>query len=227
MEDGSEVAVQKLTEPEVIGPQDMILTFRRWDPERQKISPSLEVVVSKRCTVSGLRRLIGMKYSLLPSDTSEEDVPDSWWQEHVGIAKHTQHGFPLNGRSAARLAWNPDAMEESQTLTELPLGLRDGVTVVCRDEDSFNRWVEAGRPGLSPGHNRTTGSAAAGGRKAKPWEGKRGAPGREVGIRIRSDVPDQPTEVGDAWACPVCTFENEGVPLGLPQVCSMCGSRNE
>lgn len=167
--------------------------------------------------------------------------------EVIGLAKWTQHGIRLTGESAVQLKWNEAGLDEAASITALPLGLRDGVTVVCRDERDFHAWVSARGEGASHGGVGGDGSGtgvSAGADAGKPWArrggvargtgtggavpssaGARASGGVERSLRIGVNLRRAPAAdnkpPSEPWPCPVCTFINPGTA----SMCEMCGSQ--
>ncbi|CAE7485316.1 Usp47, partial [Symbiodinium sp. KB8] len=103
-----------------------------------------------------------------------------------------------------------------------PLALRDGVTLVIRDERSR---LQAVRAGLKPpvkaraAASRRTGRSAGRGARATNTSGS--APRvRERGLAFRQGGPAESARQPRQWSCPVCTFEQ----TNPSDSCEMCGS---
>ena len=108
LRDGSEVAVQRLAEAERVGPGDMVVACRKWNPATFKLSPVTELVLDKHTPIGRLRAVVAKKFSVrrhaaAAAGPAHAD-PAPW---AVGLAKHTQFSAPLRGATAGdSLAWS-------------------------------------------------------------------------------------------------------------------------
>jgi ubiquitin C-terminal hydrolase len=254
--DGYEIAVQRLAEPERVGPRDIVVAARKWNPRTFKLSPVTELVIDKNTTLHSLRAIVGAKFNIrVDSAGTEGDVAT----RDVSLAKHSQFGPPLKGATAGDvLSWSvappeegedaaslasaealslpslstattDDVVDESEegsavstvptrspefsSIVAKPLALRDGLTLVVRDEREF---LAAQADGVKPAASSK--SAPAGGSRF-PRRGVKPSfsAGVERGVRFRKAEGSQPSRT---WSCSVCTFEQ----TNASSACEMCGS---
>lgn len=103
-----------------------------------------------------------------------------------------------------------------------PLALRDGVTLVIRDERAHLQAVKAGlKPPVKARAANSRRTGRPGGRSARFSGASTAAPlVRERGLAFRPGAPPETARQPREWSCPVCTFSQ----TNPADACEMCGS---
>lgn len=211
--DGRELVVQLLPQPEHIGPNDMVVTLRRWWPLRKGkagMSQPVDIVLSKRCCVdefrvairSGHVSLFGegqLDHTAVPASTPEEGEPAAEptcvpeGEPIFEFAKVPTTMRKLAPGPVAKLEWlGVMQLANDDLIARSPFGVRDGVAVLVRERREFELADGAGL--LAPRSASRAGSAAAGGAgkpAPKPWQRKgpaRPTP-REQSVSITVALP--------------------------------------